>query len=87
MGASHSSNVSNAIASVTNDIGQQTTANTQQANNISQKITNNNCTIITKNYTADESGKTMQSNSQLSKAIQLFFHFYLFMHQLIMNGI
>ena len=70
MGVSHSSNVSNAIASVTNDIGQQTTANTQQANNISQKITNNNCTIITKNYTADESGKTMQSNSQLSKAIQ-----------------
>lgn len=70
MGASQSSNVSNAIASVTNDIGQQTTANTQQANNISQKITMDNCTIITKNYTADESGKTIQSNSQLSKAIQ-----------------
>jgi hypothetical protein len=70
MGASQSSNVSSAIANVTNDIANQTTANTQQVSTISQKITMSDCTIITKNYSAKESASTMQSNTQLTSALQ-----------------
>ena len=70
MGGSQSSNVANAIASVSSKISQNTTANASQSENIRQQIILNNCTIKSKNLNIDESSKTIQSNTQISKALQ-----------------
>ena len=70
MGASQSSNVASAVANVTNDIANKTTANTQQAAQITQRITTNGCIINADNYTAVESANTVQSNTQLTTALQ-----------------
>lgn len=70
MGASHSSNVANAISDVTNYVTNSTVAGTQQVQEITQKITLDNCTIkASGNVTIAESANTGAVNTQIVKAI------------------
>jgi preprotein translocase subunit SecG len=70
MGASQSNNVAQAFASVSSKISQNTNANASQVSNITNDITLNNCSILGKNVSITETSKTMQSNVQISKALQ-----------------
>lgn len=71
MGASKSKNVANAIANVSNFVSNSTTADSSQANDLTQTIQTNGCIIkLRGDFDVKASGDLMQTNNQIITAKQ-----------------
>jgi hypothetical protein len=70
MGASQSSNVAKSIADVSNKISDETSANANQVNNISNNVSFQNCTVNGKKLQINENATNIQKSKQIATSIQ-----------------
>ena len=70
MGASQSSNVAKSIANVSNKISDETSANANQVNNISNNVRFQNCTVNGKQFQVNENATNIQKSKQIASSIQ-----------------